>query len=322
MSHPLVSVIIPTYNRRAMVVRLIKSIYASVYKNLEVIVVDDASTDGTSEFIKKSFPQNKTPVVIRNKNNLFSAGSRNTGIRNATGTYLLFIDDDNVIDKNAITELVKQFEKERNIGELGLVIYCFSDKNKIEWLRTTRNMMTSRTYQWRNLEEFSHVDSWETADVPNAFMVRTDVIKKNHLSFCQKLGIMYEESDLSYRIRNAGYKIKVVKRAKVYHDNEGFSPDGKRIDYMYHFMSDDRRPYVFARNRIIFHSLYSNRVSLLFIISFWIWVFTLYFLYNIFSYSGAGNFTLSRRIYLAGRYLRGNLDGILFVIRKEKLSYS
>jgi GT2 family glycosyltransferase len=157
--------------------------------------------------------------------------------------------------------------------------------------------------------------------VPNAFMVRSDAIKKNKILFREKFGIMYEESDFAYRIRGAGYRIQVARGAKIYHDIESSSPDSKRKDYMYHFMNDLRRPYVFARNRIIFHSLYSNTVQMISILSFWIWVFTAYYAYKIICYSGIGSFSLARRVRLVLQYLKGDIEGLLFVIRKEQLSY-
>ena len=75
-------------------------------------------------------------------------------------------------------------------------------------------------------------------------------------------GIMYEESDFAYRIRNLGYKVMVVKGAKIYHDIEISEKGEKRKDYMSHFMEDKRRLFVFGRNRLIFHSIYSNRFQL------------------------------------------------------------
>lgn len=322
MIQPLVSVIIPTHNRKDMVVRLLRSVFASTYKTIEVLVVDDASSDGTSQAVKKIFPGNTKLHVVRNNINLYSAGSRNRGMKLAKGKYLFFIDDDNVVDKYAIAELVREFEKDNAIGELGLAIYSFNDKHKVLWLRTKRNMWTSKTYRATDIREFSHEKTWDTADVPNAFMVRASVIKQHHLSFCKQFGIMYEESDLAYRIHNAGYNILVVKDAIIYHDNEEILPGGKRREYLYHFMSDDRRFYVFARNRIIFHSLYSTRLELLSILLVWMWVFTLYYLYKIFSYNGVGNFPLSKRVHLALQYLKGDIEGLLFVIKGEKLHYS
>jgi hypothetical protein len=295
-----------------MVIRLLKSIISGTYKNIEVIVVDDASSDGTSDTIKKTFPNNRKLHIVRNETNRFAAGSRNVGTRISNGKYLFYIDDDNVLDKHAISELVRVFEEDKKIGELGLVNLSFRDKHKVFWLVTMRDMWTSKTYLPTNLREYSGKTIWDTVDVPNAFIMRAAVIKKYGISFCEKFGIMYEESDVAYRIRNAGYSIKVVRDAIIYHDVG---------DYMYHVMNDIRLPHVFARNRIIFHSIYSNRIQLLCILLVWIWIFMLYYWYKVISYSGQGNFSFMRKVQLMLQYLKGNIAGIYFVIRNEQLVY-
>ncbi|MBU5689296.1 MAG: glycosyltransferase family 2 protein, partial [Candidatus Aenigmarchaeota archaeon] len=127
MNDPLVSVVIPTYNRKEMLIRLIKSIKKSTYKNLEIIVVDDASTDGTYEEIKRKFPDVK---IVRNEKNLLLAASRNIGIKNSKGKYIFLIDDDNVVDKNCIYELVKSMENDKNIGIVGPIMYYYSDPKR------------------------------------------------------------------------------------------------------------------------------------------------------------------------------------------------
>lgn len=317
MNQPLVSIVIPTHNRKVMVLRLIKSILASTYKTIEIIVIDDASTDNTLNAIEKTFTRYPMIHMVRNKTNLYTAGSRNIGIHKAKGKYIFFIDDDNVIEKNAIQELVSVFDINERIGELGPVNYSFLDKKKILWVCTKRNMFTTKTYQPRSLKEFSGQKLWNTADVPNAFMVRTKVVKDNNIYFHTKFEIMYEESDFAYRIRNAGFEVKVVRGAKIYHNIENSSRGKKQLDYMYHFMNNSRRPYVFARNRILFHAKYSNKIEVLAIFLIWIWVFTVYYSYKILFYSGIGNFSLMRRVSLVSQYIKGNIDGLYLIMIKK-----
>ncbi len=319
MKPHLISIVIPTYNRRDQLARLLKSLLASTYKNIEILVIDDASTDGTSDSVKNKFGRNPKIKVIRNKTNLFAAGARNVGLGKSKGEFIFFVDDDNVIHEKAIEEMINVFLEDKTVGEVGPVNYSFSNKEKILWACTRRNMLTSKTNQSRTLAEFTGLKRWETDDVLNSYMVRSDVLKKNKITFRRFYGIMYEESDLAYRIRNAGYKIMVVRDAKIYHDIDSVSKEGVRKDYMYHFMEDSRRPYVFARNRIIFHSLFSSKIQLIFICIFWAWVFTCYYVYEFLSYDGPGNFSLTRRLFLASEYIRGTLNGIIFAIVGGKL---
>jgi len=317
MNNPLISVVIPTHNRKRMLDRLLTSILKSTYKNIEIIVIDDTSSDGTLEYVRNKFMKIK---IFRNKKNLFTAGSRNAGFKKAKGDFVFFIDDDNILDKYAIEKMVGEFLKDDNIGELGPVNYNSYNKRKILWARTKRNVWLSKTNQSRSLTGFGDKKLWETADVPNAFMVRTSAVRKNKIFFREKYGIMYEESDYAYRIRQAGYKIMVVRDAKIYHDIENELEGNKGKDYMYHFMEDKRRPYVFARNRIIFHSIFSSKLEFLSIIFIGIWIFVVYYSYKILFYNGIGEFGLLHRIGLVASYLKGTLDGISFVASGQHLN--
>jgi len=312
MSTPLVSIIIPTHNRKDLVIRLIKSVLGGTYKTIEIIVVDDASIDRTSDAIKKTFRGNRKLHLVRNKRNLYTAGSRNTGTRLSKGKYLFYIDDDNVLDKHAISRLVQVFESDEKIGELGLVNMSYRHKDTVFWLITKRDMWTSRTYLPNNLRDYSQHPIWDTEDVPNAYMIRAYPIKKYGISFCEKFGIMYEDCDVSFRLRKAGYTIKVVRDAIIYHDVG---------DYMIHFMSDIRLPYAFARNRIIFHSVYSTKAQLLSILLVWIWAFMFYYWYKVVTYAGQERFSFKQKLLLMAVYFKGTIAGLLFVLRNEKLVY-
>ena len=91
---PRVSVVIPTYNREHTVERAIKSVLDQTYRNFELIVVDDASSDNTEIIVKKLAAEDKRIRYIRHENNLGVTSGRNTGIHHARGYYLTFLDDD------------------------------------------------------------------------------------------------------------------------------------------------------------------------------------------------------------------------------------
>jgi glycosyltransferase involved in cell wall biosynthesis len=92
VGQPLVSAIVPTHNRAALVVRAVQSIMAQTYRNLEIIVVDDASTDDTRTAIERL---GDTRIrYVRHDTNKGGSAARNTGIRHARGTYIAFLDDD------------------------------------------------------------------------------------------------------------------------------------------------------------------------------------------------------------------------------------
>jgi glycosyltransferase involved in cell wall biosynthesis len=98
-----VSAIIPTYNRAAFIERAISSIFNQTYKDIEIIVVDDGSTDNTIEILNKYRDRIK---IIRQKN-MGTSEAKNTGINNATGEIVMFLDSD---DEWLPTKAEKQVE--------------------------------------------------------------------------------------------------------------------------------------------------------------------------------------------------------------------
>lgn len=109
---PLVSVIIPTYNREKYVVEAIESVLVQTYKNLEIIVVDDGSTDGTEKILE---PYRDRVVYIYQENQGPSA-ARNTGIRRANGQFIAFLDSDDLWLPEKLEVQVAYMETNPEVG--------------------------------------------------------------------------------------------------------------------------------------------------------------------------------------------------------------
>ncbi|MDR1243031.1 MAG: glycosyltransferase [Deltaproteobacteria bacterium] len=99
----LLSVIIPTYNREHVLERSLNSVLEHTPGNMEIIVVDDASTDNTQALLRSRYPQVR---VIVNKATTGPGFSRNAGIEAATGTNLFFLDADDWLEKGALAKLL------------------------------------------------------------------------------------------------------------------------------------------------------------------------------------------------------------------------
>lgn len=308
-SYPLVSVIIPTNNRKKMLLRLIKSILAGTYQNVEIIIVDDASQDGTYEVIKENY--SKKIKIIRNKVNLQTAASKNKGIKIARGAFLFFVDDDNIMPKNLIEKLVHELLSNKKLGEVGPVMYYYNNPKKVAWSQTKRDMLTTRIHA-RSVIDKSSPKMWYTDDIPNAFMVRRNIVN-GEISFNAKLGIMYEEADYALKMRERGYLIGVIKNAKIYHDIPYIVEDRNGL---LHTMQNKKRVYYIARNRLIFHAEHSTKLQLILILTFWNWLFMSYYIYNMLFYSGPGKYSFITRIKLVYSYIHGVVDGYVFAIAK------
>lgn len=99
-----VSIVIPVYNSANTIERCLKSVVDQTYDNIEILIIDDGSIDGTLDIIK-TFDDSRV-YIIRQAHSGVSA-ARNNGIKKSSGKYLMFLDSDDALDKNAIETLVK-----------------------------------------------------------------------------------------------------------------------------------------------------------------------------------------------------------------------
>ena len=109
MSHPLVSIIIPAFNHKDVLEACLKSIEAQTYSNLEIIVVDDGSTDGT----EAAFATRASSCSYRfvRQENRGAPAARNAGARMANGPFLIFVDADVTLREDAIEWMMKTLEE-------------------------------------------------------------------------------------------------------------------------------------------------------------------------------------------------------------------
>lgn len=106
MNNPLVTVYIPTYNRVELLKRAVQSVRNQTYTNLEIIIVDDCSTDGTQEYLKQvSQEDNRIRYFLKEKNS-GACVSRNIAIDNATGEYITGLDDDDFFLESRIYDFI------------------------------------------------------------------------------------------------------------------------------------------------------------------------------------------------------------------------
>lgn len=126
MTNPLVSVIVRTYNRAGIIRRAMDSIIAQTYPNIEIIVVDDGSTDWTAR--EMLHYQDKNLLYLLHRVNLGSQMAANTGFDNATGDYIAFLDSDDEWLPESIEKRLAEFTKN---PALGMVHLRMADKTPI-----------------------------------------------------------------------------------------------------------------------------------------------------------------------------------------------
>lgn len=189
-SYPLVSVVIPTYNRKDVVIAAIGSVVKQEYKNFELIVVDDGSADGTKECIERMFPD---IMVVRQENKGVSS-ARNLGIENARGDYIAFLDSD---DRWMPNKLLRQVEYIRKYPEYAI---CHTEEI---WYRNNVRVNPMQKHQDASADLFAkslRICIISTSSVLIKKMVFDDIgLYDNDLVAC-------EDYDLWIRI-TAKYKV-------------------------------------------------------------------------------------------------------------------
>ena len=126
----LVSIIIPTYNRADLIERSVKSVLNQTYDRIELIVVDDGSTDNTVEVLQDYIQSEKIRYV--KKENGGCASARNRGISEATGTYLAFLDSDDTYRPDAIKNLADALSNSDADFVFSPVIEIYPDQREVK----------------------------------------------------------------------------------------------------------------------------------------------------------------------------------------------
>ncbi|MGA9213447.1 glycosyltransferase family 2 protein [Kaistella sp.] len=125
-NYPLISLIIPCYNAEQTLEKCLNSVIQQSYNNLEIIMVDDGSTDGTSK-IYKDFQSKDERIKVFKQDNSGVSKARNKGVKTATGKYICFVDSDDWVETNYCSELYHLLVTEN--ADIAIIEASYEDKN-------------------------------------------------------------------------------------------------------------------------------------------------------------------------------------------------
>lgn len=214
MEKPELSIIILSYNTKDLLEQCLESVYQ--LPGSEIIVVDNASSDDSPEMVRKKFPRVR---LICNKENLGFAGGNNTGLRLATGRYILFLNSDTKVKPEAIPGVMKYLEDNPKVGALTAKTLLPSGKMDSDCHRGFPTPWASITYFlgleklfpksrlfdqyhkfYLNLNENHEIDAGA-----GAFMlIRREVIDKVG-QWDENYFFYGEDLDFFFRIKKSGY---------------------------------------------------------------------------------------------------------------------
>ena len=213
--NPKVSIIIVNWNGRQYLEECLSSVYAQTYSNFEVIFVDNNSKDGSVEFVATSFPETK---VIKNNENLGFAEANNIGIKAANAKYIATLNNDTKADPNWLKEIITVAERADDIGSCASKMLRYKDHSIID--STGIKLFSTGTVMDRGSEEKDKGQYDKSEEVfgacAGAALYRVEMLNAIGL-FPSHYFASYEDVDLAWRARYAGWKCVYVPSAIVYH---------------------------------------------------------------------------------------------------------
>lgn len=213
---PLVFILVLNYNGRETLLSCLRSIFRLEYPMFRVVVIDNASTDGSFESAKERYSQ---AHFIRNSENVGFARGMNVGIRFALdqrAEYVWLVNPDTIVSKESLHRLVELLEHHASVGIASPIIFTPSRRRiwfgggKIAWFRLRALHTKPR----------SRAIPFETGFLSGcAPLVKVPVFRMVGL-FDERFFLYYEDADLSIRTKRAGFPIVVHPKATITHSEE------------------------------------------------------------------------------------------------------
>jgi GT2 family glycosyltransferase len=222
------SIIIVNFNVSHLLDICLESIHRTVQdKRYEIIVIDNASTDGSIEMLEEKYP---TIVLVKNKRNEGFSKATNQGIRLAEGSYVLLLNPDTVVTPGSISQLIKFFDQYTDVGIVGPKLLNH-DGTLQPSCRSFPNLINMAVFSFLGYEKikkqsevvpylfecWDHSYSREVDFVIGAAIMTKKAVFETVGYLDEDLYFYGEEKEWSYRVRKAGFKIYFHPEAKIVH---------------------------------------------------------------------------------------------------------
>ena len=204
---PLISIIIPCFNAEKTLEKCLKSVVQQSYANLEIIIIDDGSTDETS-LIYNKFQSNDERILVLKLQNSGVSKARNTGVKAATGDYICFVDSDDWAELNYCSELYSLLVGEN--ADISIVEASYEDENG--------NVLCSKPISDEKIFDGNRalvllLEDQEIQSHPWGKLFKADLLRNVH--FPENLKCFEDYSTL-FKIFNKAVKV-VKSNEKLYH---------------------------------------------------------------------------------------------------------
>jgi len=223
-STPIVSIIIPHWNGIDVLSECIDSLKGSTFDSFEIIVSDNASSDGSQAWIVENHPD---VILLENDNNYGYAGGCNRGVNVAKGEFILFLNNDTIQNPNWLDPLIDRMKGDESIAAIQPKILNYYDRKIFDYAGGSGGHLDlfcfpfARGRVFLNQEEdLGQYDNakrcfWASG---TAMIVRKDLFKAAG-KFDETFFAHMEEIDLCWRFQAMGYEVWAEPRSVVYHKN-------------------------------------------------------------------------------------------------------
>lgn len=234
---PKVAVVILNYNGIKFLDKFLPSVINSSYKNIEIIIADNASTDGSITWLSNHYPDIK---VIRNKNNYGFAKGYNEVLKFINAPYLVLLNSDVEVTSHWIEPIIELMNSDETIAACQPKILSYKNKDEFEYAGACGGWIDYLGYPFCRGRIFEHIeiDEQQYDDVQEIFWATGAALFIRNSAFFEMNGFdesffaHQEEIDLCWRLKGAGYKIMVQPKSVVYHVGGGTLPAGSRKVYL------------------------------------------------------------------------------------------
>lgn len=229
LARPLISVIVPVYNVEGYLDACLDSIKQQTYQNLQIIVVEDCSTDRSQQVLVPHLSDPRITCIQHVKNSGLSA-ARNTGMAVATGEYMMFVDSDDIIDMNLVQACL-QGALESAADVVLLSVKPFQDGELVQVVP----VLESRAHSWKPIAQAEYFKYEHFAWLK---FMRTQLIREQRLEF--PVGQYYEDWPFHWQTGFVAAKIVVISDGYYNYRQRGDSITGSCDQKLLHILSSQR----------------------------------------------------------------------------------
>jgi GT2 family glycosyltransferase len=265
---PLVSIILLNYNGIKYIRNCLQSILKSDYRNFELIIVDNNSTDKSIDIVEKEFYHDNRIKIIKSNKNLGFAVGNNLGAKHAKGKYLSLLNMDTIVDARWLTELIGILEYDNTIGVAQSKLLSLADNSIYDsagdYIDFFGNNFRRGAWQSGGEKDIGQYDTvHDIFSARGAALFTTKEIVDNIGLFDEDFFMTFEDIDFSWRVRLYGKRVVFVPKSIVYHEGQGITSKEPAVISLLDMLAYKNIRMCMIKNYDFFHMIIYGIVSMI-----------------------------------------------------------